>query len=74
MMNRKPSLKAVRPIEFDLQNSEQSQNWQQTATSSAANYQTEPKKSNTALIIATTVLATLLIFGNRRCRVVLFRK
>ena len=48
-------------IEFDLQTSNQSQNWQPAAASSAANYQTEPKKSNTGLIIAITVLATLLL-------------
>ena len=61
-------------IEFDLQTSNQSQNWQPAAASSAANYQTEPKKSNTGLIIATTVLATLLACGNRYRRVVLFCK
>ena len=48
-------------IEFDLQNSKQSQTWQPHQTSGTVNYQTEPKKSNTGLIVATTVLATLLI-------------
>ncbi|MGI8885168.1 MAG: L,D-transpeptidase Cds6 family protein [Pyrinomonadaceae bacterium] len=50
-------------IEFDLQNSRQSQNWQQPATSGETKYQTEARKSNMGLIIATTVLATILIFG-----------
>ena len=50
-------------IEFDLQTSNQPQNWQQPATSGAANYQTEPKKSNTVLIIISTILVMLLIFG-----------
>lgn len=62
-------------IEFDLQNSKQSQNWQQP-TNSEINYQTEARKSNTALIVATTILTTLLIaaigvgawfyFGNKK--------
>lgn len=46
-------------IEFDLQNSKETQYRQPQS----ANYQTETRKSNTGLIIATTVLATILIFG-----------
>ncbi|CAN5761884.1 hypothetical protein BH20ACI4_BH20ACI4_13300 [soil metagenome] len=49
-------------IEFDLQNSGQSQNRQQPANA-AANYQTEQKKSSTTLAVVTTILAMLLVFG-----------
>lgn len=44
----------------DLQNSRQSQNWQPVG---AADSQTVPRKSNTALIVITTILATIFIFG-----------
>ncbi len=47
------------PINFDLQNSKETQ-YRQPQT---ANFQTEEKKSNTALAVVTTILAMLLIFG-----------
>lgn len=49
-------------INFELQNSKEPQNWQSSANG-AGSFQTEPKKSNTALAVVTTILAMLLVFG-----------
>lgn len=47
-------------MQFDLQNTRESQTWDQPANS--ANYD-QPQKSNTALIVITTILTMLLVFG-----------
>ncbi len=52
--------KQVENLSADSQNSQQSQNRQ---TIGAAHYQSAAKKSNTALIVITTILATIFIFG-----------
>ncbi len=52
--------KRVENLSADSQNSQQTQNRQ---TIGAAHYQPETKKPNTALIVITTILATILLFG-----------
>lgn len=52
--------KQVENLSAGQQNFGQSQNWQ---TGGAADFQTAPKKPNTALIVITTILATVLLFG-----------
>ena len=52
--------KQVENPAFDMQNSRQSQSWQPDG---AANSQPAVRKSNTALIVITTILATIVIFG-----------